>query len=105
MRLHTRAIHLVFESGLPEIMICTGYQIEESGRTIQIDYPSDPKHFARSRPIFERLPGWSGDLTQARRLTDLPTATRRYIDRVAALVGKPITFLSVGADREQTIRS
>ena len=79
--------------------------VEEAGRKVQIDYPSDPKRFARCRPIFERLPGWTENLSNARRLVDLPAAARRYLDRISELVQKSVTFVSVGADREQTIRS
>jgi adenylosuccinate synthase len=92
-------------SGLPEICVCTDYQIEESGKQVQVDYPSDPKVFARCRPILERLPGWTEDLANARRLTDLPAAARRYLDRISELAQKPVTFVSVGPDREQTIRT
>jgi len=60
--------------------------------------------FARCRPVFETLPGWTENLAQARRLDDLPNSARRYLDRISALVHKPITFVSVGPDREQTIR-
>jgi adenylosuccinate synthase len=90
-------------SGLAELSICVGYQVEESGKKLQIDYPSDPKQFDRCRPIFERLPGWTENLSNARRLADLPAAARRYLDRIAELVHKPVTFVSVGPDREQTI--
>jgi adenylosuccinate synthase len=92
-------------SGLPELKICTSYQVEELGKTVQIDYPSAPKVFARCRPIFESLPGWTENLANARGLSDLPAAARRYVDRISELVHKPVSFVSVGPDREQTIRA
>ena len=42
-------------------------------------------------------------IAAARRLEDLPTPARAYLDRVEAAVGVPIALVSVGPDREQTI--
>jgi adenylosuccinate synthase len=67
-------------------------------------FPSDAFELERCRPVYESLPGWSQDITQARKLTDLPAAARRYIDRIAELVGLRVSVVSVGPDREQTIR-
>ena len=43
------------------------------------------------------------DVSGARRLADLPAAARRYVDRLAELLGLPVTIVSVGPDRAQTI--
>jgi adenylosuccinate synthase len=55
------------------------------------------------KPVYETLPGWSEDLTKVRKLADLPAAARRYLDRVAELVGLKVSVVSVGPGREQTI--
>jgi adenylosuccinate synthase len=57
----------------------------------------------RCRPVYETLAGWKVDLTKVRTPRDLPAAARRYIDRISALIGLPVTIASVGPDREQTI--
>jgi len=57
----------------------------------------------RCRPVYETLPGWRKDVCGARRLADLPAAARRYVDRLAELLGLPVTIISVGPDRTQTI--
>jgi adenylosuccinate synthase len=49
------------------------------------------------------MPGWNADISRTRKLADLPPAARRYIDRLGELVGLPVTVVSVGPDREQTI--
>jgi adenylosuccinate synthase len=54
-------------------------------------------------PVYEEMDGWTGDISKARRLEDLPAAARRYLDRLAALVGVPLALVSVGAAREDTI--
>jgi len=87
-------------SGLPELKLCTTYEID-GHRTNH--FPSDSFQLERCKPVYESMPGWSEDLTAVRRLTDLPTAARRYLDRVAELAGLKVSVVSVGPDRAQTI--
>jgi adenylosuccinate synthase len=87
-------------SVVDEVAVCTAYELD--GR--RIDYfPPDAFLLGRCRPVYETLPGWRTDLTQARRLADLPAAARRYVDRLGELLGRPVTIVSVGPDRENTI--
>jgi adenylosuccinate synthase len=87
-------------SGLNELKICNAYEID--GQRVS-HFPSDSFQLEKCKPILETIPGWSEDLTKARKLADLPPAARRYIDRVSELVGKKVSFVSVGPDRDQTI--
>lgn len=87
-------------SGLPEVKICTAYRYQGETRT---HFPSDSFELSQCEPLYETLPGWSEDLSTCRKLTDLPVAARRYVDRISELVGLPVSFVSVGPDREQTI--
>jgi adenylosuccinate synthase len=83
-----------------EIAICTAYEIGGE----RIDYfPSDAFLLDRCRPVYERLPGWRTNVSQARRLNDLPAEARRYVDRLGELLGRRVAIVSVGPDREQTI--
>ncbi|GIW79212.1 MAG: adenylosuccinate synthetase [Gemmatales bacterium] len=83
-----------------EIKICVAYDFE--GERLE-RFPSDPFVLERCRPVYESMPGWRSEIGSARKLTDLPLATRRYIDRLSELIEKPIGIVSVGPDREQTI--
>ena len=87
-------------SGLPELKLCTSYEIEGERTT---HFPSDSFRLERCKPIYETIPGWSEDITTARKLTDLPAAARRYVDRVMELVGLKVSVVSVGPDRAQSI--
>jgi adenylosuccinate synthase len=88
-------------SELKEVRICTGYELD--GR--RIDYfPSDAFLLERCKPVYETLPGWTVDVSKIRRLADLPLTARRYVDRLQELLGLPVSIISVGPDREQTIR-
>jgi adenylosuccinate synthase len=87
-------------SGLPELKLCTAYDIAGERTT---HFPSDSFDLERCQPVYETIPGWSDDITSARKLTDLPAGARRYIDRVGELVGLKVSVVSVGPDRAQTI--
>jgi adenylosuccinate synthase len=87
-------------SGLDELKVCIAYEQDGERRTT---FPSESFLLEGCRPVYETLPGWKEDLTAARRASDLPTAARRYVERIAGLLGLPVAVASVGPDREQTI--
>jgi adenylosuccinate synthase len=87
-------------SVVPEISICTEYELDGVRR---FAFPADSYQLSRCRPIFETMPGWNVDISGARKLSDLPTAARRYLDRISNLLELPVSIVSVGPDREQTI--
>jgi adenylosuccinate synthase len=83
-----------------EIAICTAYELD--GERVEF-FPADAFRLERCRPIYETMPGWNVELSQVRKVADLPPAARRYIDRLGELLGLPVTIISVGPDRQQTI--
>lgn len=86
-------------SGLETVKICTGYELR--GEVIE-HYPASLKLISECKAIYEELPGWSEDISNAKTLDDLPANTRRYVERVSELTGIPIAIFSVGRNREQT---
>lgn len=93
-------MHLDTLSGLDNVQICTAYEID--GKRVE-NFPSDLKVLSRCKPVYETLEGWSGDLSRARGLDDLPANARKYIDRVSEMVGVPVCIVSVGGRRSETI--
>lgn len=87
-------------SELDELSICTAYEM--AGERLE-HFPADAFLLERCRPVYETLPGWRTDLSGVRRLVDLPAAARRYVDRISSLLALPVSIISVGPDREQTI--
>ncbi|MEE9386703.1 MAG: adenylosuccinate synthase [Nannocystaceae bacterium] len=86
-------------AALPRVRVCVGYRDGlEPGRD----------GFESAAPLYEDVPGW-GDpqlkirLDAARTLEDLPSPARAYLDRVSEAVDVPVTLVSVGPAREQTI--
>lgn len=87
-------------SALPEIRICTAYELDGE-RTER--FPDHVERLRRVKPIYESLPGWQREISEVRRLSDLPVNARKYLDRLAEVVGRPVEIVSVGPDREQTM--
>lgn len=83
-----------------EVRICVAY--ERDGQRLD-RFPSDAFVLEGCQPVYETLPGWIVPLEHVRRLGDLPAPARRYLDRLAELLERPIRLVSVGPDREQTI--
>ncbi|RLS35612.1 MAG: adenylosuccinate synthase [Planctomycetota bacterium] len=87
-------------SGLDEVRICSAYEID--GRRVT-QFPSHADDLKRAVPVYETLPGWGEDLSAVRGYDNLPRAARNYLDRIGELLGRPVSIVSVGPDREQTI--
>ena len=87
-------------SGLSEVKVCTAYRL--GGDTVT-HFPSDSFRLERCEPVYETLPGWAEDVSKCRKVGDLPAAARRYVDRIGELAGLPVSVVSIGPDRGQTI--
>lgn len=93
--------HLDVLSGLDEINICTAYRMGD-GEVLE-EMPHDLVFREDCEPIYETLPGWTEDVSEAQTLEDLPPAARGYVNRVQELTGVPAMMISVGPAREQSI--
>lgn len=89
-------------SGLEGIGVCTEYQTPE-GRTRA--FMPDAYDLMRVTPVYATLPGFSEDLSACRTMADLPRNARAFVAFIEEQVGVPVQVVSVGPDREQTIRS
>jgi adenylosuccinate synthase len=87
-------------SGFPTLRICTAYRAD--GETFD-DFPPHQSLFHRAEPMWEELEGWTEEIGDARSFGDLPGAARAYVERVHALGGVPISWVSVGPARDQTL--
>jgi len=87
-------------SGLDRLQVCTGYKYR--GRTLDY-FRSDMDTLAEVEPIYESLPGWRGDISNARRFEELPQEAQQYVKRVEQLIGAPVRMVSVGPERTATL--
>ncbi|MGH9030721.1 MAG: adenylosuccinate synthase [Acidimicrobiia bacterium] len=85
----------------PEIKVCVAYEGDDGTRYEHVPYHQSVLH--KVRPVYETVPGWGSEIDGAARIDDLPSAARDYVRFVEELAGVPVTFVSVGPSREQTV--
>lgn len=85
-------------SFMDEVQVCTAYRIDGEQVTelpYDLEVPLEMELTA--------FPAWKEDLTGIRRKEELPPTMTNYIDWLERELDTPITYLSVGPDREQTL--
>jgi adenylosuccinate synthase len=83
-----------------EIPVCTAYRL---GGSACEEMPAEVDALGQVEPEYEVHEGWRQATGGARRLTDLPAQARAYLDRLEALSGVPVRYVSVGTRRDQII--
>ena len=86
---------------LPVIKICVAYECD--GKRLET-MPASLSTLRRCKPIYEEMPGWMTPTSKVTRYDDLPPAARAYVERLVKLIGGKLGVLSVGPDRETTLR-
>jgi adenylosuccinate synthase len=86
-------------SQFSDIQVCTGYKTKSG----DIDYLPFDISSEYVSPIYQSLPGWKADLTGMRNQGELPAELCGYIEYLENQLHTPITVVSVGPDRSQTI--
>ena len=86
--------------GLDTIRVCVGYKIDGKVTTTP---PLLSENFGECLAVYEELPGWKQSSVGITRYEELPANARSYLERLQSLVGVPITIISTGPDRDQTI--
>ncbi|MBW2984367.1 adenylosuccinate synthetase [Candidatus Woesearchaeota archaeon] len=87
-------------TGLEKLKLCTHYELD--GKKIE-NFPTDLDVLSKCRPVYEELDGWSDDLSKAAKFDSLPAAAKTYVKRLQKLIGIPLSIVSVGPERTQTI--
>ena len=85
-----------------EIKVCTAYKDTRDGK-IYKTYPTDVFMHKYLEPVYETHKGWNCDITAIREYEKLPENCKKYLERLEDLLGVPVSIVSVGPDREQTI--
>jgi adenylosuccinate synthase len=85
--------------GLDVLRVCVAYDIDGVRHT---RIPMNG--LERARPVYEELPGFSGELGACRTPEGLPDAARRILSLIEQHTGVPVSWVSVGPDREQSVR-
>lgn len=86
-------------SGFEQIKVCTHYQYNGE-KIAHLPFDIDAKYV---KPVYETLEGWQEDLTGIKSASELPNALNHYIEYLEKHLEVPITVVSVGPDRTQTL--
>ena len=87
-------------SGLDEIKLCIGYK---NGDEVIADYPYQQSILYNAQPVYETFKGWEEDITSIKNFEELPENAKKYINAIEDFIEIPITFISVGPERNQNI--
>ena len=82
-----------------KIKICTHYEIEGEKVT---EFPYDVNDLD-VKPIYIEMNGWKKDLTALSQYNDAPIELKNYVEYLEKELNVPITLVSVGPDRKQTL--
>lgn len=84
---------------MEKIPVCTRYKVGDK----LIDHFPFPMELAKAEPVIEYVEGWQCDLSGVRRWEDLPKAAQDYVLMIEEAIECPITFVSVGPERDSLI--
>jgi len=87
-------------NGLPEIKVCISYSL--NGK--KIDYfPARIEDVAACKPIYKTFKGWMTMDQSSAKFSDLPTEAQAYLRFIEKETDVPITLISIGPGRNETI--
>ncbi len=86
--------------GFESIALCVGYELD-GARIAHLPTSLDAQ--LRVRPIYEEFAGWDGTVKGVRERAALPRAAQAFIERVEAVAGAPVSMITTGAERDDTI--
>ncbi|MCX6458645.1 MAG: adenylosuccinate synthase [Actinobacteria bacterium] len=87
-------------SGFKEIPVCVAYEID--GKRYD-EMPMTQTQFHHAKPIYEMMPGWDEDISNARKFEDLPVNAQKYVEFLEKISGAPMSAIGVGQHRDATI--
>lgn len=86
-------------SYMKAIPVCTAYEIN-GAETDKFPFPSQLQY---AKPVIKYFDGWGTDISSVKRWEDLPKEAREYVEYIEKAIGCPITYVSVGAERDSII--
>lgn len=88
--------------GMRELKICVGYKHKLTGEQFT-HFPAQLDALKNAEPVYETWPGWAGSVKDARKFEDLQPEAKDYLKRISGLINCPVSIVSVGPERNQTI--
>ena len=87
-------------SGFKEIPVCVAYEIDGKRHD---EMPMTQTQFHHAKPIYEMMPGWDEDISNARKFEELPMNAQKYVEFLERISGAPMSAIGVGQHRDATI--
>ena len=87
-------------SYMDRIPVCTHYMVNGE----QTDRFPFPLALNNAKPVIEYFDGWKCDISDVRTWEDLPKEAREYVTFIEKEIGCPITYVSVGPERDSIVR-
>jgi adenylosuccinate synthase len=89
---------------LPVVKICVGYRRPSTGERPWHYWELDAHGLGEVEPLYIEMEGWMQPTREARDFLALPPQAQAYVREVEGLVGVPVKFISVGPERQASIR-
>ena len=83
-----------------KLKICIAYKC--NGRKLE-EFPTSPTVLSRCHPVYVEFSGWKCHVSRVKSFSKLPQEARAFLKFVEETVGVPISLISVGPRRDQTI--
>ena len=87
-------------TGISPLKICIGYELDG---VVTDRVPADIGDLERVIPRYREVKGWDEPLEDCRSFDDLPKNAKDYVETIEHLTGVPVTLVSVGPSRDQSI--
>lgn len=85
---------------LEKIPVCVAYEIEDKKIT---NFPVTGMLY-KSKPIIKEFDGWNTDISNIRNFSDLPLNAQNYVKEIEKMIEVPVSWVSVGPNRDEMIR-
>ena len=83
-----------------ELAVCIEYELE--GQRIR-EFPASFERVEKCSVILRKFQGWKSNTYGLRKLSDLPSSARKYLDFIEEYLQVPIAMLSTSPERDDTI--
>ena len=88
-------------SDIGNLKVCVAYKRPDG--SLMKEYPCDINELEGCEPVYEELPGFTGDLSVCKSYDELPETCKNYISFLEELCGCPIKMVGIGPDRSQIL--
>jgi adenylosuccinate synthase len=84
-----------------EIPFCTGYKYKGS---LLKEFPADTAILAAVEPVYKNIRGWKQSIAGKKEWSELPIVAQDYLKFLSDYLETPVSIISTGPGREETIQ-